>query len=162
MSNEPTPVQSDTYQVAYDEAVRMIDGQERSLDELRSRTGLVLTAGSAVTAFLGGFALSGTHSPGLEIAAGGIFAVVATLLLFLLWPTGGWKFRLDAKTIIDSYIEGPEPLEAPALHRELALRYAKNAGCNRKKMDWRWWVFEAALILLAIETGAWLLAFAFR
>jgi uncharacterized membrane protein YfcA len=161
MSNEPTPL-CDAYQVAYEEAVRMIDGQERSLDELRGRAGLVLTAGSAVTAFLGGFALSGTHSHGLEITAGGVFAVVAVLLLTVLWPTRGWKFRLDAKTIIDSYIEGAPPLKTPALHRELALRYATNAGCNRKRMDWRWWVFEAALILLAIETGAWLLASAFK
>jgi hypothetical protein len=161
MSVEPASG-GDAYQVAYDEAVRMIDGQERSLDELRSRAGLVLTAGSAVTAFLGGFALSGAHSHALEISAGGAFAIVAILLLILLWPTGGWKFRLDAKTIIDAYIEGAEPLETPALHRELALRYATNADSNRKKMDWRWWVFEAALVLLASETAIWLLAFAFK
>ena len=38
MSNEPAP-DPDAYRVAYDEAVRTIDGQERALDELRAALG---------------------------------------------------------------------------------------------------------------------------
>ncbi|HEX5857669.1 MAG TPA: hypothetical protein VFY91_06130, partial [Microbacterium sp.] len=46
------------YELAYEEARRALDGQERALGAVRTRAGVVLSAAAIVTSFLGGQALS--------------------------------------------------------------------------------------------------------
>ena len=45
--------------LAYEAAVRAMDGQTATLESLRTRAATVLSAASLVTAFLGGLALAG-------------------------------------------------------------------------------------------------------
>src|SRR5947208_14203484 len=45
--------------IAYEQAVRAVDGQSATLESLRGRAATMISAASLVTAFLGGLALAG-------------------------------------------------------------------------------------------------------
>ena len=51
-------------QLSYDLALRTLAQQERVLEELRARTGVLLTATAVVASFLGGRALQTSGAPG--------------------------------------------------------------------------------------------------
>ena len=147
------------YQLVYDEAVRRLEGQERTIDELRVRGGIILATATASSSFLGGFALSGHHQRGLEWVGAALFFAVMVLMGALLYPSSGLRFRLDAKVLIEKWLEGDNVRTGRKLRRDLALRLGEYAACNDQKMAWRWKVFEAAVVLLTLDTVAWLLAF---
>lgn len=46
------------YQIAYDEAVRALSQQQSTIDSLRTRAGLLLSAAAITTSFLGAQALN--------------------------------------------------------------------------------------------------------
>jgi hypothetical protein len=73
------------YALAYDEAKRALDEQERVVAELRSRAGTLIAAAAITTSFLGGRILSSHHLHPLAWAAIGCFAFVGITLLVLLW-----------------------------------------------------------------------------
>jgi hypothetical protein len=52
------PMSSTTEQIVYEQADRLITQQARTLDELRMRTAIVLTASTLTAGFLGDAALS--------------------------------------------------------------------------------------------------------
>ena len=56
-----------SYELAYEEAVRMLSQQERYLDTLGMRSGVLLSAAAIATSFLGGQALA---ENGLKRGAG--------------------------------------------------------------------------------------------
>ena len=73
------------YALAYDEANRALDEQERVVAELRSHAGTLIAAAAITTSFLGG-RFSTHHLHPLAWAAIGCFAFVGLTLLALLWP----------------------------------------------------------------------------
>jgi len=81
--------------LAYEAALRALDKQERLIDELRNRTGLLLAAASLAASFLGREAFAGHPRRGLAI-----FALVAFLLavgasVYVLLPkTGKFVFAM--------------------------------------------------------------------
>src|SRR3954447_12527796 len=88
-------------QIAHDAAVRALDEQRASLDELRSRTGPLLTAAAVTASFLGAQAIS---EHGLTVwvvlalvAFGG--SVLASLAVLL--PREGLVFALDASILYE-------------------------------------------------------------
>jgi hypothetical protein len=87
------------YALAYDEAKRALDEQERVVAELRSRAGTLIAA-AAITSFLGGRILSSHHLHPLAWAAIGCFAFVGITLLALLWPWRDWRFTVNAQSFI--------------------------------------------------------------
>ncbi len=81
-----TTLEDPRYRLAYEEALRSIDHQEATLDELRSRAGLLLAALSVVTSFLGGYAFaSGGFRPAAVVATLA-FGLAGLTLVGLLWP----------------------------------------------------------------------------
>ena len=152
----------DDYQLAFDESVRNLEGQERTIDELRNRSGILLATVTGTTAFLGGFDLNGHHNHPLEILGGSLFGVVLLLLGLVLRPANDWIFRNDAGKIIKEWIEGTPKKVGVDLRRELALLGVVHASANAKKMVWRWRFFEAAFFLVGLESAAWLLALVIR
>lgn len=54
-------VQNDLATIAFDAGTRALDKQERVLEELRSRTGVLLAVSSLAAAFLGRPALDGSR-----------------------------------------------------------------------------------------------------
>jgi len=88
------------YALAYDEAKRALDEQERVVAELRSRAGTLIAAAAITTSFLGGRILSSHHLHPLAWAAIGCFAFVGITLLALLWPWRDWRFTVNAQSFI--------------------------------------------------------------
>jgi hypothetical protein len=146
------------YRIAYEQAVRHIDNQSRSLDEMRIRGATVMTLAVAITAALGGFALHRPHPwSGAAIAGVASFAVTVLALLFLLWPASGWKFNLSARTLIGGWIDAHDVGEEK-MYRELALRLDTNAEANESRMKCRWWALAIGLGGVAVQCVAWLVA----
>jgi len=88
------------YALAYDEAKRALDQQERVVSELRSRAGTLIAAAAITTSFLGGRILTSHHLHPLAWAAIGCFAFVGVTLLALLWPWRDWRFTVNAQSFI--------------------------------------------------------------
>jgi hypothetical protein len=76
-----------TYErLAYEAAQRALDKQERLIEELRSRTGLLLAAASLAASFLGGEAFAGTPPRGLAVLALSAFLVAVGASVYILLP----------------------------------------------------------------------------
>src|SRR2546428_5388216 len=98
-------------QIGYEEAVRGIAGQRSQLDELRARTGTLISAANIATAFLGATAASGHHGlPPAFLGALFPFALTVGLCIYVLVPRRGWSFSLRAEAI--RAFEGQAPADA--------------------------------------------------
>lgn len=75
--------------LAYEAAQRALDKQERLIDELRSRTGLLLAAASLAASFLGREAFAGHPKSGLAILALTTFLVAVAASVYVLLPKSG-------------------------------------------------------------------------
>jgi hypothetical protein len=82
-----------SYLLAFEEGGRALDAQERAVNELRSRAGVLVAAAAITTSFIGSRAITGdlTLAGWLAIAA---FALVAATVLAVLWPWRDWAFRV--------------------------------------------------------------------
>ena len=84
-------------ELALSEPIRAIEGQRKSLDELRARAGILLSTALIVGALLGGPA-SNTDSVWSVIIAAGFLVVTVGLALVILRPTGGWKSCVERRS----------------------------------------------------------------
>ena len=149
------------YRFVYDEAVRTIDHQEQTLDNIRARAGVLLTAASVATSFLGAAALRDSEQAGRwAVAAVCLFALVGSTCVALLWPLAKWRFRFGTSQLLKDYVEAPSPADLNEMFRDLALHLEANYGHNKKRIDIMWIVFELAAGLLFLEVIAWLAALA--
>jgi hypothetical protein len=156
-------VEDARYRLAFDEAVRRVQAQESQLDELRSRSGLMLGVTSAVTSLLGALVLSRSdHSAVLATVGLIIYGVSAIAFGLVIWPRDGWNFQLSAKIIIDGWIEGDNPVEGDEFIKGLAIQMDENAAGNDQKIGPLWHWFELGAALLAAETVVWLIALGVR
>lgn len=149
-----------TYALAFDEASYAVRRQEAALDDLRSRTGLLLAAASLVATFLGGTALTGRTVAWPAILAIADFVVVGILALLVLWPWGGWVFAFDPGILMADYIESDPPATLPEMHRDLALHRANHIEGNQGKLDRLYWLYRGATATLVVEVVLWLAEFA--
>jgi hypothetical protein len=72
--------------LAYEAAQRALDKQERLLEELRSRTGLLLAAASLVASFLGREAFAQNPKRGLALLAVLAFLLAVGASVYILMP----------------------------------------------------------------------------
>jgi hypothetical protein len=70
--------------LAYEAAQRALDKQERPIDELRSRTGVLLAAASLAASLLGREAFAGDPKDGLAILALALFLVAVAASVYVL------------------------------------------------------------------------------
>jgi len=75
--------------LAYEAALRALDKQERLIDELRNRTGLLLAAASLAASFLGREAFAGDPKRGLAILALVAFLLAVGASVYVLLPKTG-------------------------------------------------------------------------
>ncbi len=148
------------YRLAYDEALRSIAHQEATLDEMRSRAGLLLAALSVVTSFLGGSTIAAHGLGPMALLASVLFAGAGGILVSLLWPRKGWMFRFTPEEIIGVYVEADNPAEVNYMYRDLALHLGGNLSKNERRMSRLWRGFQWACALLVAEVLVWLLALA--
>jgi hypothetical protein len=144
--------------IAYKEAVRGISQQRSSLDELRARTGAVLSAGILATAFLGSFAVKGT---GIGLAARFwgpviLFGIATALCIAVLLPLPGWVLTLDTRKLLDS-IDITDPPTRFKVYDDGVTELVAARKTNGEKLDWMFNVFIVAAVVIMAEIIWWLI-----
>lgn len=161
---------SDGYKLAFDEGGRALDAQERSVNALRSRAGVLLAAAAITTSFFGARVFADdalTVAGWIAVAA---FVLVAAAVLIILWPWRDWEFSADPVDVIATYIEtessattglpaeaGP-PATLAEIHRDLALHRSASYTDNARLLGKLFWAFRVCLVLVAVEVSAWIVA----
>lgn len=110
---------SDLEQIAYDNAIRALDKQEKLLEELRARTGVLLAAASLAASLLGGRAFQEPHGIALVVIAFGAFALSFGASLFVLLPRA-FVFDLEGPLVYERlyHLRG----DTAEIHRRLAYQ----------------------------------------
>lgn len=118
------------YELAYREGVRALSEQQIVTDSFRTRAGLLLSGAAIATSFLGQAALDrGTTAfTWFAIAA---FVALGGAVLGILWPRRDWEYAMRPELLIENYIEHPQPLRMPEIHRDLALHMDRSYLQNR-------------------------------
>jgi hypothetical protein len=151
------------YELAYEEARRALDGQERALMAFRTRAGVVLSAAAIVTSVLGGQAISASGFTTLSWLAIAAFAILGFAALCVLWPDDNWQFEAIPNQVIATYIERDDGIDVPlhAIHRDLALHMENSYSSNeRRRLRPLRWAFRIAVIALVAEVAIWLIELA--
>jgi hypothetical protein len=146
--------------IAYAESVRAIDEQSRTVDELRSRTGVLLTGASIVVSFLGAAAFRGSSDfdmlAGLALLA---FAGTLALCLSILWPRT-WKFRLGAKVLLADWAGEGKSRDGAAMQGFIAKQLEENYDANETLLGGLYCRFQWAVVGLGIEVILWIVKLA--
>lgn len=100
----PSEPDAEAYRLAYEEAKRALEEQERAVVELRARAGTLIAAAAITTSFFGGQAL-GPHVRPFAWVAIGCFIALGIGVVAILWPRRDWEFVLSPSQFIATYLE---------------------------------------------------------
>jgi hypothetical protein len=92
-------------ELAYDANLRALDKQEGLLEELRSRTGVLLGASSLATSFLGQRAFVGSAPVAPAIVAVAAFVLCVASSVYLLLPKESLVFSLVGRAVYERLYE---------------------------------------------------------
>lgn len=139
-------------EVILDEARRGMTIQVAALDELRSRTGLLLAASSLSASFLGSAAATRNVSLGL---VGGLaivaFVVAIGACIRILWPTrDGWTFVTSAKVLAEDWIDHDYG-DTCKMERFIAEKLEEYFDANKGRLDPLYEWFRAAAFAVGFE-----------
>jgi hypothetical protein len=144
--------------LAYEESVRSLQLQSSSLDDLRSRTGILVSALALSASFLGARSLDLYGFTGWNWAALVAFGVAGGACLGILWPRGKWRFASNAKTIIEDVEKGEFP-DVDAMYTFYAKSNQEDWEENSKdRLRWLFWCFRIAVLALILQVVFWLAA----
>lgn len=154
-----------SYEVVYRDAIRALDFQRGAFDTLRTRTGLILSAGAVATSFFGGRVLQQGSVDSWTWFALVLFLGFGASSLKVLWPRaeGADGFSAAPSLVIEQYLERGEkkPASLLELYRDLALHaesaYEQNKTAHYDPLT-RY--FRAGVLLLMIEITVWVIALA--
>lgn len=144
------------YELAYEEARRALDAQESVVNELRTRSGILIAAAAITMSFFGGRALAdATVGTGGWLAIA-FFGLVGASVLAVLWPRTDWSFTVNAERFIATYVESEDgPLPLPEIHRDLALHMSASYVVNARQLRVVTIAFRLGAICLVGEVTAW-------
>jgi hypothetical protein len=148
------------YALAYREARRGLEDQERSVVELRARAGSLFAAAAIATSFFGSQTLT-RHDAGVAgWVAIGCFVLLSLAVLVMLWPRRDWSFSLAPAEFIGTYLERAdgEAVELHLIERDLALHMGRSIRFNSAQLNRLAGVFRCGAVLLLIEVLAWVVA----
>jgi hypothetical protein len=148
------------YALAYREARRALEDQERSVVELRARAGALIAAAAITTSFFGAQTLARRDLGAAGWVAVGCFVLLSFAVLVMLWPRRDWGFSLAPAQFIATYLEpvDGEPLEPHLIERDLALHMGRSIKFNREQLNTLAGVFRFGALLLVAEVLAWVVA----
>ena len=146
-----------------DAGLRNLSQQTAAIDELRGRISGVLAAVSLSTAFLGDRALDQTKGyPAWAIVGLTAFCVVVIACLVVLWPVKWLAASLNARTLLNDYVDSKPPYTIDSMRRKVAEDAQDGFAKNEKKLKWRYWAFALSCFALGVDIAAWLLLLAGR
>src|SRR3954466_12325020 len=92
------------YELAFAEAGRALEAQERAVSDLASRAGVLMAAAAVTTSIFGGQACAGgQRSPAAWLAITA-FVGVGLAIIHVLWPRRDWEFDARATNILGDYV----------------------------------------------------------
>jgi hypothetical protein len=159
--------ESESYALLFAEARRSLAAQESSVDELRSRCGVMLSATGVMSAFLGAVVMSGLLDPsarvgpsefvtnGIKLAVG--LAILASVCFVVPLAPRSWTFRLSAKRLLADYIETDPPASVAEIHRSLAWYFSQAETDNAGKLSVLYWMMTVGGALFIAELVVWFL-----
>jgi hypothetical protein len=147
--------------LAYDESIRGLNMQSTAVDELRSRTGVLIAAATVASAFLGSAALEG-HATSYWANILGLltFIVVIGLSLGVLWPSETWEFVYDPEVLDRDYYVGD--VDVTEMCRAMSLGNSASHRQNQSKLNGRFRLFRFASVALLIGVLLWLTGIGLR
>jgi hypothetical protein len=136
--------------LAYEESVRSLDKQERLLEELRARTGLLLAASSLAISFVGrpAFQEAATVVVVLGLVA---FAISIAASVYVLLPKPAkFVFSLEGSAVFEELYEFRD--EMPEVYRRLTYDLDRFWDENDEVMTrlFRWFGIAAAALAAEI------------
>lgn len=138
----------DLAKIAFDAATRALDKQERVLEELRSRTGVLLAASSLAAAFLGRPALDEARDVLAAIAIAA-FAISIGASVYVLLPKSTFYFALSGRYVFENLYEHRD--DAGEVYRRLVYDMQRFWDDNDVVMRRLLVAFRVAAAALAIE-----------
>ena len=78
----------------------------------------------------------------------------------MVWPYHNYTFRFDPADLLTRYVDEAPDATMATIHRELALRIKADMAQNWRIVQRLRVALQIALVLLLLETLAWLLAVA--
>ncbi len=140
---------------AFDAAIRALDKQEGVLDELRSRTGLLLAASSLAISFLGRPAFEGAHAVPLVLAIAA-FVISIAAAVYVLLPKSSFYFALSGRGVFEGLYEfRDDPSE---IQRRLVYDMQRFWEGNDAVMQRLFRGFRLAAATLVLEIGLLLIS----
>lgn len=141
--------------LAFDQAIRLIEHQRDAVGAVRERVGSLLAGASIATSFLGSAALEQTDGlDGWSWTAIVLFGVTVTGSIFVLWARRGWEFGLDPAEIL-AESEGADIGQVKLAMTAWMDDYYDRNGARLDRMIL---AFNLAALGLGLEVGAWLAA----
>ena len=136
--------------LAYEAAQRALDKQVRLLEELRSRTGLLLAAASLAASFLGREAFADHPKRGLAIVALLAFLVAVAASVYVLLPKADkFVFALVGAGLYEGLYDVKDDLAE--VYRRLAYDLDRFWDDNDSEIQRLFWAFRLGAIGLAGE-----------
>jgi hypothetical protein len=136
--------------LAYEAAQRALDKQERLIDELRGRTGLLLAAASLAASFLGREAFAGDPKDGLAIVALAAFLGAVAASVYVLLPKGEkLVFAMVGSGLYEGLYEVKEDLAE--VYRRLAYDLDRFWEDNDVELQKLFRAFRFAALALSAE-----------
>jgi hypothetical protein len=132
--------------LARQEVVRSLELQERALESLRTRGGVMLST----ALILAGLATSATRARDAAWWAGvAALAVVTVSAALAIWPIQLWS-TFSGFELVGRYVDDPE-VTPGQMHRDLALYGQADLERNNLTIRRRRWCFVVAVAALAAE-----------
>jgi hypothetical protein len=158
--------QSDLAKLAFEQGTKALTAQVATVDNARTRFGVLLGGGNIATAFLGkdaiarGLPVGGPIDPAFAL---GIVAFVVFVLacMYGMIPRGGWTFDLDVDEILNRGVLDDGGLTSIEQVQENLARWAKYYfDENTPKLDRLYSAMRLAIAALLVEFGAFFVVLA--
>lgn len=145
-------------ELSYDAAVRALDLQERSVEQLRARTGTLLAASSLTASFLGAQTIQ--HTGGLQaLGSLALISLAASIVLciYVLLPKRELVFSVNAARMYETLFEIGEEEE---VRRRLIYWLEEYRQANEDEIEDLGRYFFGAAVALTLQLVFWSLALA--
>ena len=139
----------DLERLAYEAALRALDKQEGLLEELRSRTGILLAASSLAASFLGRDAFQDPGSTTVAILALVAFVVSVAASVYILMPKRELLFSQSGPALYEGLYSVRD--DAPEIHRRLAYELYRFWESNDQRMRNLFRAYRIAAGALVLE-----------
>lgn len=153
---DPHPLSS----LAFQEANRVLGQQQATLDSIRSRAGVLLSAATISTSFFGAQSIGHRLTGLLPILASILFVAVGVCVTGLLWPRRGLLFDsslldaiADGMSLDADAAEGPD---ADAAIRNFVEQARLHVRANARRLDSLFILLSAGWLLFLGEIMLWL------